>query len=111
VDLTESGIREIRQQGDLRTYLRDLQAEARSNNNRLKALVLAHPDLAAQLLEKPLAFERPEQWSGYIAGNHWDGRPNRSPYREQLAALVAEAERRANTPATAATPNGSNNAT
>lgn len=96
MDLTESDIHEIRQQGDLRTYLRDLQAEARATNARQRALVLAQPDLAAQLLEPPTALERADQWTGYIPGNHWDGRPNRSPVREQLAALVAEAERRAN---------------
>jgi hypothetical protein len=97
VDLTEGDIREIRQQGDLRTYLRDLQAEARATNDRRKALVLAHPDLAAQLLQKPLALERADQWTGYLPGDLWDGRPNRSPVREQLAELVAEAERRATT--------------
>jgi hypothetical protein len=109
VELTEGDIREIRQQGDLRSFLADLQAEARTRNEQRKAAVLAHPDLAARLLDKPLALERPEQWTGYLAPTHNpSGAPNRSPVREQLAALIAEAEARAARPAPAATPGARN---
>lgn len=64
--------------------------------------VLAHPDLAAQLVRR-LGYQRPDQWNGYvpprwfesggITGERWI--PNDSPARAVLVELVAEAAARA----------------
>lgn len=66
--------------------------------------VLAHPDLAARLTERPLAFKHPWQWTGYIApqwlADETDAPTgwhlNQSPYRAQLMDImtaVVERER------------------
>lgn len=63
-----------------------------------RALVLAIPDLAAQLRRPPLDYASPEQWSGYIpprmAATGSGHTRNDSPQRVHLIAIVAEAYRR-----------------
>lgn len=56
--------------------------------------VLAHPDLAEKLTQRPIDYAKPEQWNGYIPPDSHDGRHNRSPRREALPALVDEARAR-----------------
>lgn len=90
----------LRAEGDLREALRASLADAKAACERNRRLVLAHPDLAAQLTQPPCEFSRPEVWTGYIGpevvdlDRRGDGTRNTSPHRAQLLALVAEAERR-----------------
>lgn len=89
------------------------QQEARKSkaeSARRKALVMKHEDLRAALLASPLDFVRPEQWTGWVPpatvpsdGAGADGagteagrgyKPNTSPLRAALVAIVNEAERR-----------------
>lgn len=89
-------IRAMRADGDLGRLWRESLAQAGADNDDRKRRVLAHPDLAEQLTQPPVKFDRPECWTGYLAPERLpDGQPNRSPIRAQLAALVAEADRRA----------------
>ncbi len=85
-----------------------IRAGARSEAASRRKRVLAHPDLAKLLTERPLGFQRPEQWNGYVppASGFW-GRlsrpsdvpvevPNNSPAYFALCELgraVAERER------------------
>lgn len=69
-----------------------------------RARVLAHDDLRAALCLPPLAYERPEQWSGYVPPQTWPRRHgdglNASPRRVALVDIAAEAFRREQEPAT-----------
>lgn len=56
--------------------------------------VLAYRDLAEQLCQPPLDFQRPEQWNGFVPPEHFNGVRNPSPRRVALAALVEEAHAR-----------------
>lgn len=70
-----------------------------------RARVLAHPDIAVRLTERPMNYPAPEFWTGYIPpAKRGDDRPNPSPIRRQLLDIcqaVAEREREL---ATAETP-------
>jgi hypothetical protein len=99
----EDDVRAMRQQRDFAAFRREGMRAATATNDRRKRLVLAHPDLAEQLTKAPISLARPDCWSGYVPPEHLtSGAPNRSPVREQLAGLVAEAERRAAAPRTPA---------
>ncbi len=43
-----------------------IRAEARAAAAERRRRVLAHPDLAQRLTERPLGFMRPEMWNGYV---------------------------------------------
>lgn len=89
---------------------RQEQRKSKADSARRRAMVLKHEDLRAALLAHPLNFTRPEQWNGWIppatvpaAGEGADGpttdvghgyKPNRSPRRQALIAIVNEAEQR-----------------
>jgi hypothetical protein len=66
-----------------------------------RELILRYPDVAVKLTAPPLSLANPQQWSGYIPGpyhpedEHGRVRPNRSPVRAQLLALLDEAAHRA----------------
>lgn len=96
----EDVIAALRAEGDLREVLTALRTDARAECDRRRRIVLAHPDLAEQLTELPCKFASPQAWTGYIGpettdiDRRGDGDRNTSPYRAQLVALVAEAERR-----------------
>jgi hypothetical protein len=94
----EEDLGEMRMQGDLARMWKGVSAQAKAENDRRKRLVLAHPDLAAKLTEAPIGFARPDCWSGYVAMEIGINGINRSPIRRALAALLAEAERRAANP-------------
>jgi hypothetical protein len=66
-------------------------AEARNDSKVNRAAVLAHPDLAAQLTQPPIGYDKPEQWNGYVPPPTFNGAHNDSHRREALAALVLEA--------------------
>lgn len=76
-------------------------ADAKRETQERRKRVLAHPDLAAQLTQPPLALTDPVKWNGYIPprtlpsgdGNPYD-KVNDSPVRRQLVAIAAEALRR-----------------
>ncbi len=57
----------------------------------LRDLVLSHPDLAAKLCDPPLSYTKPSHWNGFVPPDMFNGKRNSSPYREALAAIVAEA--------------------
>lgn len=80
----------MRQQGDLKAFIQQGMRDAAAENARRKALVRRHPDLQDRLEKLP----GQRQWSGYIAPDTWNGKPNDSPIRVQLLAIVAEAEAR-----------------
>lgn len=60
-----------------------------------RELVLAQPDLAAQLTRPPLGFKQPEQWNGYIPPYMTPAEKghirNDSPQRVHLVAIVRTA--------------------
>jgi hypothetical protein len=60
----------------------------------LHDLVLSYPDLAAKLCEPPLSYTKPSHWNGFVPPDLFNGEHNNSPYREALAAIVAEAMER-----------------
>jgi hypothetical protein len=102
MNLTEADVRELRRSpGDLIRLIKQARINAAAENARRRALVLKHPDLAAQLCEPPLRHTTPEHWTGYIPPAHdaetfGGAQPlNTSPARAALVALVAEAEQRA----------------
>lgn len=97
-ELTEDDVRALRQQKDLARLLKEGNSRAKELCERRKRLVLGYPDLAERLTEPPLAYARPDCWNGGLGTDEiQDGRPNRSPSYLQLAAICAEAERRAAT--------------
>ncbi len=93
---------------DRATEVRRIRTDARRAADERRRRVLAHPDLAQRLTARPLGFQRPEQWNGYVppASGFW-GRlsrpsdvpvevPNNSPAYFALCELgraVAERER------------------
>lgn len=81
--------------------VRRQQAMAQAAKTRNRELVLRYPDLAKRLCDPPLKATSPETWSGFVPGR-WlpedeDGRmrPNTSPIRAQLLAILTEAADRA----------------
>lgn len=56
--------------------------------------VLAHPDLAARLTERPLDYTKPEQWNGYIPPEYWAQARNNCPRRAALLQLLADVRER-----------------
>lgn len=100
MNLSEQDVRDLRQQGDLLTLIKQAQATSRAENARRRALVLKHPDLAARLCEPPLRHTTPEHWTGYIPPAYdaialSGAQPiNTSPARAALVALLTEAEAR-----------------
>lgn len=90
----EEDLNAMRQQGDLKRMWNGVGKQARDENDRRKHLVLAHDDLTAKLAEPPINI-KPECWSGFVPMERGVNGLNRSPVRRALAALVAEAERRA----------------
>lgn len=61
--------------------------------------VLKYPDLAQRLTERPLSYQRPEQWNGFVPPRTGPPgglgqQPNDSPVRAALVEICAEAKRR-----------------
>ncbi|HEY8977861.1 MAG TPA: hypothetical protein VIN75_26840 [Burkholderiaceae bacterium] len=82
--------------------------QAAVRNRYQRAMVLRFPDLAKHLCDPPLGLKDPQQWSGYIPG-YWEAagerghmRPNTSPIRAQLAAILQAAAERSDQQATGA---------
>jgi hypothetical protein len=100
----EEDLGAMRLDGDLARMWTGVGQQAKDDNARRKALVLAHPDLAERIGKAPINI-RPDAWTGYVPMEIGVNGINRSPIRRALAALVAEAEQRATVaPAPAATP-------
>lgn len=98
MSINEQDMTAIRKQGDLKEFLKQVQAAAHAENRRRRTLVLRYPDLAAQLIERPHRHTTPEDWTGYIPpATDCTGAINTIPCRPALLALVAEAEERAAT--------------
>lgn len=87
-------IQAMRKQGDLVEFIRLSWRDGRAKAAERKALILRHPDLAKKLTEPPLGYQRPDQWSGAIPPETWNGVANDSPLRPVILALLAEAEAR-----------------
>jgi len=83
----------MRLEGDLKRMWAGVGQQAKDDNARRKALVLAHPDLAERLGKAPINI-RPDAWTGYVPMELGTAGINHSPIRRALAALVEEAERR-----------------
>lgn len=87
--------------GDWRKLYTQIAAQEAENNRRNRELVLRYPDIAAKLCAPPLRHSRPDVWNGSLPGPYLpegaDGRvrPNRSPVRAQLLAILHEAAERA----------------
>lgn len=62
-----------------------------TTNSERRRTVLAYADLADRLLEHPLSYRYPSQWTGFIPPEMWQGQPNRAPRRDALVAIYAEA--------------------
>jgi hypothetical protein len=91
-------IAEMRAQGDLTRYRKEVTLASRSMIQERRAAVLRHPDLAAQLCDAPLSLTAPEKWTGFVPPETCEARQhqvrNDSPYRIQLAAIVTVAQQR-----------------
>lgn len=74
--------------------LADIAREAAADREENRRSVLAYRDLAERLCQPPIGLTRPDQWTGYVPPAHTDLGPNRSPIREALAEIVAEAAAR-----------------
>lgn len=84
-EVTESDVRAMRQQGDLKEFMRQTTRNGRAENDRRKKLVARYPDLNTRMHALP----GHAMWSGSVGGN------------KKTAAIVAEAEARAADQATA----------
>jgi hypothetical protein len=91
--------------------------QSRLSSAERRERVFAHPDLVRRLTERPLALDDPYRWSGWIpprtlpedacpgcathscAGREHTARLNRSPFRQQVVDIAAEALRREHQPA------------
>ena len=86
---------------DWEQVLEDARAHEAEQCRQRRELVLRYPDIAAKLCAPPLKHSRPEVWNGSLPGPYLpegaDGRvrPNRSPVRAQLLAVLTEAAARA----------------
>lgn len=78
--ITEADMRAIREQGDLAAYFRGLITDATTANTRRRKLVTRYPDLHDRIRALP----GHANWSGSVGSN------------QATAAIVAEAEQRAN---------------
>jgi hypothetical protein len=56
--------------------------------------VLRHPDIAARLCDPPLRYSRPENWTGYVPPETWQGKRNDAPQRTQLLDIITAAVKR-----------------
>lgn len=96
--IKEHEVTEMRAQGDFAAYRAAVARAAMDLRRTRKAAVLAHPDLAEQLREAPLCIRDPLLWTGYVPSETVEAKQsqqlNMSPYRAQVVALVAEAQRR-----------------
>lgn len=88
---------QVMQQLAIHASKRGVEIDVTTNADR-RRMVLAHSDLADRLLEHPLGYKLPSQWTGYIPPAMWQGQPNRSPRREALVAIYEEACARAAAP-------------
>lgn len=80
---------------DIRLQVEEESADEREKCQARRARVLAHPDIAADLLKPPFSASNPLFWSGYIPPAYHMGKHNDSPIRKQLIAIcnkVAERE-------------------
>lgn len=80
---------------DIQKQVEEESAEEREKCQARRARVLAHPDIAAELLKPPFSASNPLFWSGYIPPAYHMGKHNDSPIRKQLIAVcnkVAERE-------------------
>lgn len=87
-------VRAMRAQGDLMEFIKLQMREGRAQAEARKALILRHPDLAERLTKPPLGYQRPDQWSGAIPPETFNGVANDSPLRPVILQLLAEAEAR-----------------
>lgn len=93
-DITEADITALRQQQDLKTFMKDIAAQAAARCSDRVRLVARHPDLVEQVAT---VLGHPN-WNGYLAPEtDCTGRINTSPIRRRLVAILAEAEQRATT--------------
>lgn len=94
--LSLADARALMDENDVGRFIKHHMAEAKRAAAHRRALVLRHPDLAAQLTQPPIKFSRPEVWNGYIPpATDCTGAINTAPSRRVLLELVAEAEARA----------------
>ncbi|WP_431870912.1 hypothetical protein [Nocardiopsis eucommiae] len=80
----------VMQQLAMHASKRGVEIDVTTNKDRQR-IVFAHQDLADRLMEHPLNYRFPSQWTGYIPPAMWQGLPNRSPRREALVAIYEEA--------------------
>ncbi|MEU0667156.1 hypothetical protein ABZ508_02735 [Streptomyces lavendulocolor] len=90
--VTEADVAAMRQQKDLAAYIKQIGREAAQRCAARRAAVLRHPDLTERLHD----LLGPGDWNGYLAPELDSlGQPNDSHIRRRLAAIVAEAQARA----------------
>ena len=56
-----------------------------------RAVVLADPDIASRLRDRPLGYRHAEQWTGFVPPETFNGARNQTWEREALAGIVADA--------------------
>lgn len=92
-DVSQDDIREIRRQGELKDWFRMVRESALEERERVRKLVMRHPDLVARLGEPPMGLRVPSLWTGFVPPLEWNGSPNSLMHRAYQA-VVDEAERR-----------------
>jgi hypothetical protein len=73
---------------DVRKQVEEETAEERGKAESRRARVLAHPDIAVLLCRPPLNMTHPQMWSGYIPPRYHMGKPNPTPVRTQILAIL-----------------------
>lgn len=90
--IAEEDVRAMRQQGDLKEFIRLGMAQGRTDAAARKALVLRHPEIAARLTKPPFGYKSPEQWAGGVPPETFNGTRNDSPLRPAVLQLLADAQ-------------------
>ncbi|MFE1170431.1 hypothetical protein [Nocardiopsis sp. NPDC058789] len=80
----------VMQQLAIHASKRGVEIDVTTNKDRQR-IVFAHQDLADRLMEHPLNYKFPSQWTGYIPPAMWQGQPNNSPRRAALVSIYEEA--------------------
>lgn len=92
--LDQQDVAAMRQEGGIGEWIVIQWRAGLEQARARRAMILRHPDLAAKLAELPLGPASPEQWTGAIPPELFNGVRNDSPRRPAILALLAEAERR-----------------
>ena len=90
---TDDDVRSMRRDRDISQGLMVIGLRALEDRERVRRLVMRHPDLVARLGRDPIGLRIPTLWSGYVPPAVWNEQSNRLLH-DAYTAIVTEAERR-----------------